>query len=378
MTIRERFLAVVNFEQPDYVPYWYAPGIGLAHPETVARWQAEERYPSDFDSLVEFWGAEGYYTLPLNIGFVPPVPIERLDLGDGYVLIKQGAAQTRELADNADRYTMPQFVTYMIEGRRHWEEEFLPRLNPHDPARAIPNLEAHLQAARASGQPVLIPCPSYFGHLRSWFGLDRVSYLMYDDPALIHEINRAFTDVFLAQADKVAGQIQIDALGGWEDMCYRSGMMISPDAFREFCTPYYREVAGFARDVGAAVVDIDCDGDVTELVACLWEAGVNMCHAFEPTHGGSDILALREAFPRFIICGGLNKYAMDAPDPAAALAEVDAKVPPMLRRGGYLPSIDHGLGPLAHYRNFWHFMNRIREHCGAPPAPFQEIGPPAA
>ena len=42
MTTRERFLKVVHFEQPDYVPYWYAPGIGIAHTETVGRWQAHE------------------------------------------------------------------------------------------------------------------------------------------------------------------------------------------------------------------------------------------------------------------------------------------------------------------------------------------------
>jgi hypothetical protein len=42
MTTRERFLAIVNFKQPDYVPYWYAPGIGIAHVETVARWREEE------------------------------------------------------------------------------------------------------------------------------------------------------------------------------------------------------------------------------------------------------------------------------------------------------------------------------------------------
>ncbi len=33
MTTRERFLAIVNCERPDYVPYWYAPGIGIAHKE---------------------------------------------------------------------------------------------------------------------------------------------------------------------------------------------------------------------------------------------------------------------------------------------------------------------------------------------------------
>jgi uroporphyrinogen-III decarboxylase len=371
MTTRERFLAIVHFEQPDYVPYWYAPGIGIAHTETVARWIAEEGYPSDYDSLVTFWGAEGYYGVGLHTGFVPDFPVERTDLGDGYVLIRQHKAETRELANNWDLYTMPQFRTYMFEDRRDWEEHMRPRLDPADPNRPKPTVPD-----TQPDQPLTVHCPSYIGTLRSWFGLDTISYLMRDDPALIHEVNRAFTDLFLDQAWHVAERVQIDAIVGWEDICYRSGMLLSPAAFREFCAPYYREVADFAREVGAAVVDVDCDGDVSEFVHCLWDCGVNMCHAFEPTHGGSDIHRIREELPRFIICGGLDKHAMVDPDPATAIAEVDAKVPVMLKHGGYLPSIDHGLPPHCRYRPFWHFMNRIREHCGAPTAPFQEVGPP--
>ena len=370
MTTRERFLAVVNFEQADYVPYWYAPGIGIAHRETVARWQAEEGYPSDYDSLVEFWGAEKYHTIGLHTGFMPDFPVERIDLGDGYVLVRQHKAETRELADNLDHYMMPQFQTYMFEDRRDWEEHMKPRLDPAHPDRGRPQVPA-----TQPDEPVLVSCPSYWGRLRSWFGVDTISYLMRDDPALIHEMNRAFTDLFLDQASWVAERIQIDAIGGWEDMCYRGGMMISPAAFAESCAPYYREVADFARRIGAAVVDIDCDGDVSEFAHCLWEAGVNMCHAFEPTHGGSDIIRIRRELPRFVICGGLDKHAMTDRTGAAAIAEVDAKVPAMLPQGGYLPSIDHALPPLCHYGAFWRFMNRIREHCGAPPAPFQQILP---
>lgn len=371
MTTRERFLAIAHFATPDYVPYWYAPGIGLAHRETVARWIAEEGYPSTFDALVDFWGAEAYHHIGLGIGFVPDFPVERIDLGNGYVLVRQHRAETKELADNADIYTMPEFQTYMFEDRSDWEVHMRPRLDPTHRDRVQPHVPDTLP-----DRPIAVSCPSYFGRYRSWFGLDRISYLMHDDPALIHEMSRAFTDLFLNQAWKVASRVQIDAITGWEDMCYRNGMLISPAAFREFCTPYYREIAEFARRIGAAVIDVDCDGDVSELVHCFWDAGVNMSHAFEPTHGGSDILRIRKELPRFVVCGGLDKHAMADPDPGTAIAEVDAKLPAMLKTSGYLPSIDHGLPPHCHYASFWHFMNRIRQHCGAPPAPFQDAGPP--
>lgn len=371
MTTRERFLAIVNFEQPDYVPYWYAPGIGITYKETVDHWIAEEGYPSDHDSLVEFWGAEKYHHVGLNTGFLPDFPVVTEDLGDGWLRITQHKAVTVERTHNWDICEMPQFQSYQFEDRRDWEEHMKPRLDPGDPARTPP-----VAPAVQPDEPVAISCPSFIGMYRSWFGLEQMGYLMHDDPALLHEMSRTFTDLFLDQARRVAAQIQIDAIIGWEDICYRSGMLLSPAAFREFCAPYYREVAQFAREVGAAVVDVDCDGDVSEFVHCLWECGVNMSHAFEPTHGGSDILRIRQELPRFVICGGLDKCATCDPDPAVALAEVDGKVPAMLRHGGYLPSIDHSLPPQGRYRSFWHFMDRIRQHCDAPPAPFQEAGEP--
>ena len=157
MTTRERFLAIVHFEEPDYVPYWYAPGIGIAHTETVARWQAEEGYPSDYDSLVEFWGAEKYHTIGLHTGFVPDFPVERVDLGDGYVLIRQHKAETRELADNPDHYSMPQFQTYMFEDRRDWEEQMKPRLDPRHPGRGRPQIPTPEPGSSLCGQTPRLP-----------------------------------------------------------------------------------------------------------------------------------------------------------------------------------------------------------------------------
>ncbi len=369
MTTRERFLRIVHFERPDYVPYWYAPGIGIAYKEAVDRWIREEGYPSTYDDLQRFWGAEGYHHVGLHTGFLPDFPVEVVDQGDGYLLIKQHKAETRELTDNWDHCTMPQFRSYQFEDRTDWEEHMRPRLDPSHPDRLRPEAPSDEPT-----EPVAVACPSFIGIHRSWFGLERLGELMYDDPALIHEINRAQTDLFLDQASALAEKTQIDAIIGWEDICYRSGMLVSPAEFREFCVPYYREIAEFAKRVGAAVVDVDCDGDVSEFVHLLWESGVNMCHAFEPTHGGSDIRRIRAELPRFVICGGLDKCVNELA-PEDAIAEIDAKVPAMLPKGGYLPSIDHSIPPGSSYRTFWHFMNRIRECCDAPPAPFQEHPP---
>jgi uroporphyrinogen decarboxylase len=370
VTPRERFLAIVSFERPDYVPYWYAPGIGITYSETVTRWRAEESYPSDYDSLVDYWGADGYCQIGLHTGFVPDFPVEVSEARDGWLRIRQHKAARRERTNNWDICEMPRFESYMFEDRSDWEQHMRPRLDPRDPARGRPTIPANER-----DEPVSIACPSMIGIYREWFGLERLGLLLHDDPKLIHEMNRACTDLFLEQASWVAERVHVDAITGWEDICFRGGMLLSPAAFEGFCAPYYREVVAFAMRIGAAVVDVDCDGDVSEFVHCLWRAGVNMCHAFEPTHGGSDILRIGRELPRFVICGGLDKYAMLSPDPRDGVAEVDAKVPAMLTRGGYLPSIDHSLPPQAHYRTFWHFMNRIRELCGAPPARFQEDVP---
>jgi uroporphyrinogen decarboxylase len=63
---------------------------------------------------------------------------------------------------------------------------------------------------------------------------------------------------------------------------------------------------------------------------------------------------------KLIIEGGIDKRIL-ALDFAAIRQEVESKVPPLLREGGYLASTDHRVPPDVPLKNFEFYLNLVRD-----------------
>jgi uroporphyrinogen-III decarboxylase len=94
------------------------------------------------------------------------------------------------------------------------------------------------------------------------------------------------------------------------------------------------------------------------------DAGVNLMHPMEPA-ANMDIVAIREAYgTRLAFCGGLDKHVIRGTKEQIA-AELEAKIPPMVRTGGCVLGLDHRIPngtPLENYRFYvktaWDIMER--------------------
>ena len=72
-----------------------------------------------------------------------------------------------------------------------------------------------------------------------------------------------------------------------------------------------------------------------------------------------DVIQVREAWPNIVIMGGIDKRAL-AGDRKAIEEEVMRVVPPMLKKGGYIPCTDHNIPPDVPYDNFLYYLEFIR------------------
>jgi len=99
------------------------------------------------------------------------------------------------------------------------------------------------------------------------------SIMMYDDPALMHEIMEHLTDFMIELIYAGAGRDRdIDYGIFWEDMCYKTASIISPKHFREFMVPRYKRITDVMRKYGVDIILVDSDGHVDELVPLWLEA----------------------------------------------------------------------------------------------------------
>ena len=153
--------------------------------------------------------------------------------------------------------------------------------------------------------------------------------------------------------------MQFDYTFMWEDMSYKNGPLISPQLFREFMLPYYREIIGFFKEITDCKVLVDSDGDVTQLIPLFVEGGVDGVLPFEVA-AGMDVREIRREFPDLIIGGGIDKREI-AKGKQAIDKELEAKLPHMFAKSGYCPSLDHHVPPEVSYADFEYYLEKTRK-----------------
>lgn len=364
---RKRLLRCLRHEPVDRVPD-YEFG---AWPQTLVRWQSEGMdielpSPVPYDGPLERYfdvdGSEFELGLPVNVGLCPPIEEEVLEDRDTHVIIRDADGAICEQLKPEHGASIPRYLCYMIEGRRDWERLRDERLDPHDPARLPADLGALGRRMLEAGYPIVVECGSLFGWIRNWMGIERLSILLYDDPALIEEIVEHLTQIALATHASLSDALPCVDLGfWWEDMCYNHGPLISPREFGRLWVPRYRRITAQLAEMRCAHHILDCDGNIHALVPLWLEAGINVMFPVEAAHTDAERLAADHG-PRLAMRGGFDKRALIA-GPEAIDAEF-SRLEPLIRRGGFIPHTDHRVPPDVSFAHYLHYRRRKCEIIG--------------
>lgn len=199
----------------------------------------------------------------------------------------------------------------------------------------------------------------FFWFPRCLLGIDRHLYAFYDQPELIHRINSDLANYTLRLIDKLCRVCRPDLLTFAEDMAYNKGPMLSKECFDEFIAPYYHQVVPMLKNYNIIPM-IDCDGNATELIGWLEEAGIEGLSPLE-RRAGNDIRAIRRQHPQFKILGGFDKTVMHLGE--TAMRQEFERILPVMRTGGYIPSVDHQTPPDVSLSNYHCYVSLLREYC---------------
>jgi uroporphyrinogen-III decarboxylase len=134
--------------------------------------------------------------------------------------------------------------------------------------------------------------------------------------------------------------------------------MLSKALFDEFLLPYYQKVNPHIKKHGVKVL-IDSDGDITTMVPWMHEAGIEGVYPLE-RQAGVDLNAIRQAYPDFLMLGGYDKMVMPLGE-AAMRAEFE-RLLPVMKSGGYIPSVDHQTPPGVSLENYRIYIKLFKEY----------------
>ncbi len=361
MTDRERFLATMRYEARDRMPLW---DFGLWQ-ETFELWRETGwtvtptgNYHQD---MARFFGMDEFGYGGLENGLCPRFPEVVLeDRGDTEVI--QDGQGVRLLRPKTTA-SIPQHMGHTLVDRESWETHFRWRLNPDEPKRIPEDYETKLaewQDTSRNATVALIGGSSY-GWVRNWMGVEEVSYLVYDEPALFEEIIETIGDCICACMEKVlADGGRFEAVSFWEDMCYNAGPLLSPEHFKRYLSPFYKRVMGVAHRYGIEFAWVDCDGKIDELIPLWLEAGVNIMFPIEVGTWGQDPVEMRRRWGKDLrLMGGFNKRIL-----ARGRDEIEAEVhrlAPLVEEGGYIPFCDHRVPPDVSLENYAFYIECARK-----------------
>ncbi len=357
MANRERYVRLMRGEPVDRAPFFSIFG---PWPAAIDRWKSEGlAQDATWETVARIVGFEGHrgYQLPVN-GFLCPGFDARVleETEDRRVIIDHFGVKQEE---RKDRGSMPTFLSFPVANRADWEA-LKWRFDPDAPGRLPANWEAVCRASRESGDPVLVgDLPiGFFGGPRQLIGYENLAFMLHDDPTLLEEILDTLCELWIALYTRVHREAPLDYFFVWEDMCFKTGPLISPAAFRRFLLPRYQRLTRALREAGVDIIMVDSDGDVRQLVPLWLEGGVTLVFPWE-TQMGLDITEVRRQYPTLQMVGGLNKAVL-AHDRTAMDRELE-KVPWMLEQGRYLPAVDHFVPPDVSWDNYRYFYERLRE-----------------
>ncbi len=374
MNDRERVKAILN-----YAPYDRMPIVHFGFwKETLEKWQQEGHLTAEQIAGVDDgnppecaiasqlgFDFNWYSTFQSRAGFgllFPPFErkvLEELPNGMLKLINEDGAI----VLEKPGVRSIPPEVGHLLTDRKSWREHYLPRLQFSDDRIDFDALRKLATGPRRE-EPLGVYCTSLFGHIRSWMGLEGISYLLADDEPLYDEIIDTVGELAYRTTERILSvYADFDFAHFWEDICFKSGPLVKPAVFAAKVGPHYRRITKLVNSYGIHIVSLDCDGRIDALLPTWLENGVNTMFPIEVGTWDASIRPWREKYGRELRgVGGMRKHVF-AEDYAAADAEIE-RLKGLVDLGGFIPCPDHRIAPDATWENVQYYCEKMRKVFG--------------
>jgi len=275
MNRRERVLAALHFETPDFTPYQ----IGF----TGQMYEKMKAYAGE-----EFFGRIRNHLVQTDLG-KPQITVgPELTMDEyGVVWNKSGADKDIGVID-AIRLEDPADLGSF-------------ELPPVDEAFVRGKME---ELMRIADDRFRIAGIGFSLFERAWTlrGMENLLCDMMAEPEFVHALLGKITKRNLEIID-IALEYDFDGFYFGDDWGQQRGLIMGPKCWRGFIKPRLAEMYGRVRGAGKYVVQHSC-GDIREVIDDLHEVGLNMYNTFQPEIYGCDYS--KKIDGRIAIWGGIS------------------------------------------------------------------------
>lgn len=358
----QRFLNVMEYQPVDQVPNWEA-GVW---PQTKERWEAEgmdiNRFHWDWFSGVESLDMSPREYIRFSGEMIPPFEYEELSEDERTVIFRDEKGIIRKALKEGSvgraRMSMDEFIDFPVKNLQDWKE-VKKRYNPASIGRFDPNwVVTRVEGWKKRRHPLIFGpnCTTlgFYWLSRELLGTENLSYAWYDQPELMHDIMQTHADFLIEAMRPFLKQTTVDYIFINEDLSMKTGPLLSPKTYKTFIYPHLCRLIDFCKSNGVKYAVIDTDGNPEAVIPLFLDAGVDAIWPMERT-ADQDPIRLRQKFGRSLrLWGGVDKRVL-ATTPEAINAHLREMIP-LIKEGGFIPTVDHTVPPDVSWENFQYYM----------------------
>jgi len=192
--------------------------------------------------------------------------------------------------------------------------------------------------------------PSGFVHISQYLrGFEDWFADIASDRKLIECLFDAVLDVNLSMCRMILQEVgnEVDVLMVSDDLGFQDGLMISPQAYRNFIKPRHQKYFQLMHEMSPAKVLFHTCGSVVDIIDDLIEIGVDAIHPVQVSAAGMESRKLKEKYgDRLVFWGGVDtQYILPRGSISEVKAEVERRIKELGENGGYILGAVHNIQP---------------------------------
>jgi hypothetical protein len=251
--------------------------------------------------------------------------------------------------------TIPHYIKATIVTPEDWKRCKAERFRRDDPARR-PDIAALKKAHPTTRDyPLGIDCGSMIGKIRDMLTFEGLAYATHDYPEMVEDMVETCCQLVEDSLDALLPHFQFDFAGGWEDICFKNGPIVSVEFFRDVVMPRYKRISSRLHAHGVDLWWTDCDGDVRPILPLFLEGGINCLFPFEVNGCAHPAELFKEYGKELRIMGGFDKIEMGKGK--EAIKKYMETLVPLVARGGYIPFCDHRCPPNVKPEDYLYYLD---------------------
>jgi uroporphyrinogen decarboxylase len=181
-------------------------------------------------------------------------------------------------------------------------------------------------------------------------GFETFCMALYEQPELIQRLFDTVGGIVYNLFENMASMEHVKALWYSDDLAYVSGLMISPDFFREYLFPWVRKIGDLckARDIPFLY---HTDGLLWDVLDDLVDCGVTSLHPIEPK--AMDILEVKQRYAgKLAVLGNIDVDLLSRGTPEEVDREVMARMALVKPGGGWALGSSNSVPDYADFNNY--------------------------